>query len=410
MNSLVWNQFENQKSRGIEGFGAFDGERIFKTPKLKKIRGYLKNKKRQTDFLMFHHRNPTSTINVRRAAHPFSTGNYFGDTRYVMVHNGHVSNSYSLKKQHDALGINYTSVLDNGTFNDSEALMWDLSLTLEGKQDKLKAYGGIAFVAVKLVKGEVTHIYFGKNYRSPLNLYREAEGILLSSEGAGDEIKDNTLYTYNYKLNRLTNRYLKVPAFDPDTSWEPAKKTYGLGVVPIGQIPAYSGHWSNYDDDGYEFDYADSRYDDGDSDEFSDPTFLGNTEGIKKHWNYVGKSHEEIQQEKVEQGWWLRNYARVNDDGEVKAYQVYKTYMTMALGAFEDAYDMLDADLDYFCVQGKNNQRDTIIDLISEALDNLYIDPLWRTNRSIDPAYSNSICEQVPITMQEYQQMALAGV
>ena len=112
----------------------------------------------------------------------------------------------------------------------------------------------------------------------------------------------------------------------------------------------------------------------------------------------------------MEQGWWLRNYARVNDDGEVKAYQVYKTYMTMALGAFEDAYDMLDADLDYFCVQGKNNQRDTIIDLISEALDNLYIDPLWRTNRSIDPAYSNSVCEQVPMTMQEYQQMALAGV
>lgn len=392
----MWEQFEKQISRGVQGFGVFDGHTIFKTPKQKKIRGWLRNNKRQSDFLMFHHRMPTSTVNVRRAAHPFSTFDYFNteETRvkYVLIHNGHVSNSRALKKAHEELGITYSSTLDDGTFNDSESLLWDVALTLEGKQDNLKAYGGIAFVCAKVVDDEITHLYFGKNAGRPLNLYREKDGILLSSEGIGDSIADHQLYTYNYKLNRLTKKYFRIPSFDPEYESSYSGSTCGYGSS-YGSTSDWRDRSTHYPSRSSERNYepiAGVDYwidDDGEKIFFDDETW--ETEPVstysvpRSRVNLAGKSEDDLTIESYEQKWFLSEYGGKN----VKVYSVYSYYMSSADGVYADAYDLMDTDLSYFAAHYKTTERDLILDLLEQAMAMLYVHEGFNDADAYDPEF-----------------------
>lgn len=190
-----------------------------------------------SNLILFHHRNPTSTINVRRAAHPFTTHSKFGDNQYVMVHNGHINNSRELYAEHKKQGIKYQSKLKDGTFNDSEALLWDFANVMEGNKEDISARGQIAFICLKLVKGKLDKMYFARNV-SPLNLERTKNGISLSSEGEGQPIDPRTLYTYNYKANRLTDRHFSIPQYDT--------YNYGYsGYTGQSRLPAVNnaGNW-----------------------------------------------------------------------------------------------------------------------------------------------------------------------
>lgn len=242
----------------------------------KRMKRWFKKDRNGSDMLLFHHRFPTSTINVKRAAHPFNTGDYFGNVTYVLVHNGVISNPKDLKTAHEAEGIKYQSILQDGTYNDSEALLWDFALTMEGKQDGLKAYGGIAFICIKLVDGELDKLYFGRNYGRPLNLFRVKEGMMLSSEGEGEEIDVARLYTYNYALKRLTTKYFKIPSYDASTyssNWDtynyPTKYTNnacGYGAVDDDGLLYDSRGYAYYPEDyAYDGKYADDfdYYDEG---------------------------------------------------------------------------------------------------------------------------------------------------
>jgi hypothetical protein len=210
--------FDEQRHRGTEGFGLFDGSNnhLVHAAEENRILNWLVKDKNQTDLILFHHRLPTSTINVRRAAHPFSTKDFFegGDVQYILVHNGSIRNAKDRFADHLEMGIQYQSLLDDDTFNDSEALLWDFALYMEGDIPEMKTYGGIAFVCLKLVKGQVDRLYFGRN-SNPLNLYRDKHGLALSSEGPGDPIDSDMLYTWNYKLKRLTKRKLEINQFKP---------------------------------------------------------------------------------------------------------------------------------------------------------------------------------------------------
>lgn len=212
VNNMVLQQFDKQRLRGTQGFGLFDGQEMnmVKAASEDKILKWLV--KYDSNLILFHHRYPTSTVNVARAAHPFSTKDYFGKTQYVLVHNGHISNAEDLYEKHEALGIQYNSLLEDGTFNDSEALLWDFALMSEGKQDGLEAIGGMALVCMKIVDGKLNKLYFGRN-SSPLNMLRTKHGIALSSEGPGEPIDPEVLYTFNYQLKRLTSRHLHSPHY-----------------------------------------------------------------------------------------------------------------------------------------------------------------------------------------------------
>lgn len=219
VNIDIMNQYDRQCNRGQQGFGLFDGQ-FGNMVRHSKEDGILKwLDKYPSNMIMFHHRFPTSTVNVKRAAHPFSTKKYFGDNQYILVHNGMIRNATKLFGNHIEEGIEYQSLLDDDTFNDSEALLWDFALTMEGKQKELKAYGAIAFVCMKLVKGKVERLYFGRNH-NPLNLFRDKDNISLSSEGEGEPIEPGMLYNYHYGSKRLVRRTFAVPAYDPDYKYE----------------------------------------------------------------------------------------------------------------------------------------------------------------------------------------------
>src|SRR5258708_5853048 len=90
VNNDVLQQYDKQKTRGQQGFGIFDGQKMnmIHAAKEDKILKWLC--RYDSNLLLMHHRFPTSTINVKRAAHPFSTKKYLGDTQYILVHNGSI--------------------------------------------------------------------------------------------------------------------------------------------------------------------------------------------------------------------------------------------------------------------------------------------------------------------------------
>ena len=230
VSQSILQMYKNQRSRGTQGFGFY----IPKTDKIKHEtieKNMVKLLKRtNANEILFHHRMPTSTDNVINACHPFEVK--IGKKKYVVVHNGYLFNDYVLKEKHYKMGYKYSSIQPDGKFNDSEALAYDIALTLSGKQKKLKAEGAIAFIAQSEGK-----IYFGRNSQSPLHYHINDKFVTIRSEGRGMNIKPDTLYTfYNGKL---TERDFKIPEY-----------TYA----------GYNTGWS----DGYGQTYSDPIYDDDD--------------------------------------------------------------------------------------------------------------------------------------------------
>ncbi len=236
VNDKIKEMYEAQKQRGREGFGIFDGQEmnIVHATKEERIMKWLN--KYSSNLIMFHHRFPTSTINVKQAAHPFTTKKYFGDNQYILIHNGHINNSYSLKSDHEKLGINYHSIVNEVTpsgynykkFNDSESLLWDFALTMEGKQEELKAYGGMAFICVKLHKNKLEKLYFGRN-TNPIKMQIDDEGVILSSTGDGEDAKEQTLYEFDYKTKKLTDKPFKIPSYTIYTAKNHSYERYNSG-------------------------------------------------------------------------------------------------------------------------------------------------------------------------------------
>src|ERR1035438_6686564 len=147
VNQTILSRFKAQRIRGTQGFGLYDrteGNLVKDTTE----KGILKwVKKYDSSDILFHHRTPTSTENVKNACHPFSTGKYFKNN-YVVIHNGWILNSEALKVKHELEGIKYTSVQPNGDFNDSEALAWEFALYMEGKIPEMRCYGAVAMIAI----------------------------------------------------------------------------------------------------------------------------------------------------------------------------------------------------------------------------------------------------------------------
>lgn len=240
VNRLVLKQYDKQKHRGQEGFGLYDYQErnMVRSPGFNRMSKWLK--RYPSTNILFHHRMPTSTENVTNACHPFSTKDYFR-TNYVLVHNGHITNDLELKREHEKLGIVYTSVQPNGSFNDSEALAWDVALYLEGKQSAIKAEGAIAFVCMAIGKGNKhDRLFFGRN-SNPLNMRLNDKMLMLSSEGKGNMIDADKLYSYDYVNGKLTIKDCKIPRWG---TW--------AGAVNAAKTRTRGWYANDYDDDELE--------------------------------------------------------------------------------------------------------------------------------------------------------------
>lgn len=330
VNNGILDQFDRQRSRGVQGFGVYDGQynNLVRTEEEDDMLDWLC--KYDSSLLLFHHRFPTSTANKKRAAHPFTTKKHFKGVEYILVHNGHIQNAWKLKSDHEKLGIEYYSVLSDGKFNDSEALLWDVALYLEGKQQKLESIGAIAFVCIKLVKGKLDKLYFGRN-NNPLNMFKAKEGLMLSSQGVGEPIEPYHLYTWNYKLKRLTSKWLDMPT------------SYPVTVVPY-QAP-YS--WDKWDDE--------------------------------KEADRYAISDEEFEE---------RYSLPLAQDEKQEATSLMLKYLMAQKGNFELAY--LEMEYDYQQVledsEGYDDYR--AIRIIEAAMEQLVRDPEYIDNRAISSMYT----------------------
>lgn len=243
VNRKVEKLFEAQRLRGTDGFGFFlpESNRLTHNTREGRIRSLLR--RNQASEILFHHRLPTSTLNVRNSCHPFSTKDVF-ENNYVGVHNGVLWNEEELKREQAKKGINYISEDEFGAFNDSEALVYDLASYIEGKKDFIEARGSIAFVLVqKDKKGKTLATYFGRNHGNPLVMKHNRKHLTLSSEGKGTLIEPHKLYCFNHETGVITSS----PCYFPEG--------YSSGRYMSGrEASGYTGFGFgyNWDDDEFE--------------------------------------------------------------------------------------------------------------------------------------------------------------
>ena len=339
VNEAIFDQFASQYDRGNQGFGLYDGQEmnLIRTANEDKIINWLA--KYDSNLIMFHHRFPTSTINTAKTAHPLTTGKYFGNKQYILVHNGIMHNDFELLDNHKKLGIKYKTLLKDGTFNDSEALLWDLALTLDGRQKKLQSLGNMAFILLEIEDKVLTKMHFGRNSR-PLNLYRDKQTIELSSEGRGELIKSNTLYTYNYKAKRLTNK----PMFYAEYQYTNSVNTTN------------SPYFNNYTYPQSYQSYPDAVYDDS----------------IDKDYTYDDDNDYE--------------YASKYNAANQKLEDMVLDYLNCANGDFETAYWLVEGDYNLLSEQDEDNTAELF--LLEDVMERIENDPENKGANSVSSMFT----------------------
>lgn len=227
INKKILKQYLRQRNRGTMGFGVYDikNKQLVKETTEAKIKKWVN--KHNSPELLFHHRIPTSTPNVQNAAHPFSTKDYFDDKEYILIHNGVMRNEDELARKHDEMGIRYSSVQENGRFNDSEALLWDVALYLHGDQEKAQAVGTMAWICLEKDKNDPSknNLFYYRNSGNPLFINNNKKTFMLSSEkieGNFDMVVQDKLYRYNYGTDQTTTKDLVMPTYfytAPSRTW-----------------------------------------------------------------------------------------------------------------------------------------------------------------------------------------------
>lgn len=131
------------------------------------------------------------------------------------IHNGVIRNSKKLQEMHKKDGIEYVSIQENGTFNDSEALVYDLAQYFEGKVDKITAAGTVAFIVVKRDKqGKPLTLFFGHNSGNPLVMKKTENSLTISSIGEGEAVPVNKLFMFDYETKTLRSKDLFIQLSD----------------------------------------------------------------------------------------------------------------------------------------------------------------------------------------------------
>lgn len=204
---FVATQLERQFSRGRKGFGMIEiGKNNFKVHRATEAeRSFTMLNNAKENIVLFHHRTPTSTENTHQQTHPIFVRNEELKYDWYIMHNGVIQNEDELRKIHEKeLGYIYTTLVSNSAtmgysfwekFNDSEAFAIELARHLEGKDDKIKTRGSMAYIAFAIDKKtqKPARIFWGSNGRNPIK-YDDMNGIdqiMIASElPYGSDLKD----------------------------------------------------------------------------------------------------------------------------------------------------------------------------------------------------------------------------
>jgi hypothetical protein len=91
-------------------------------------------------------------------------------------------------------------------WNDSESLAIELALFIEKKISVIEIDNNAAFIVLQLEKnGKAKTVFFGRNGDyADLIMYKTKGRLQISSEGAGDEVEVNKLFSFNIKDKKMT--------------------------------------------------------------------------------------------------------------------------------------------------------------------------------------------------------------
>lgn len=239
VNEDVLLQFEDQSSRGTNGFGSIflDEEGKFNIMRATgQIKAILDIKLQPTKMLIFHHRQPSSSKNKISQTHPILISS--GDLKYeyYIVHNGVIYNDDERKKYHEKeLGYKYSTDVEisgwygekETMYNDSEILGYDIARFIEGQTDKIETAGSAAFIMVQVTKKDqrIRKVFYGRNESNPLKLAKSRDYLFLSSEGKGEDIKPDMLYSFSPDNFKITKRKMAIPSSRIQSN-EPADKDH----------------------------------------------------------------------------------------------------------------------------------------------------------------------------------------
>lgn len=198
IRKTLWSIFKNQKERGVQGAGLSiyrtsqnTIERLrFKKPGSVINHAILKSV-RPGDFLLFHHRLPTSTPNIKICNHPISNEK----NTIHLIHNGWISGADRHFKRQKQNGHQFdTEILQLSTarlshryfgsgevtnFTDSEVIVHELEDNLD-RSDMVTAiedtvdtfFGSLTFAFI--IKGvPAIHLYRGDN---PCSVFKDTHG------------------------------------------------------------------------------------------------------------------------------------------------------------------------------------------------------------------------------------------
>lgn len=227
-NKMTAKRYRRQKSRGQEGFGfiAIENGKIAEYKRTQTEKEILDSLELQTaSEILFHHRFPTSTPNFANSAHPIKVSHPTLKYDYYLIHNGIIFGDDELKEQHEALGFIYNTkvectwtsqgntVFSEVKWNDSEALAIELARNLDIGGEGIDVEGSIAFICLQVHKEtkQVVKLFFGHNSGSPLLLDKsKKQFITLTSEGHGETVKVDQLYSLDYATNKISHRDYKI--------------------------------------------------------------------------------------------------------------------------------------------------------------------------------------------------------
>lgn len=284
VNEDVLLQFEDQSNRGTRGFGSlvikedgtFDVWRA--TGQIKAI---LDVKLNPTKALIFHHRQPSSSDNKISQTHPIKIAS--GDLKhdYYFVHNGVIYNDDERKKHHeDDLGYKYSTDHEadgwygkkETKYNDSEVLGYDIARFIEGQTKEIKTAGSAAFIMAQVdkKKQKITKIFYGRNAANPLKLAKSRGFLFLSSEGKGEAIKEDMLYSFSLDDFKISKKKMAIPATRPVDSTKAEEKEEEETKSKGGPIHknTYEGHGGNFSSYNYDDDTWMTWEEEQDSDKF----------------------------------------------------------------------------------------------------------------------------------------------
>lgn len=218
-------RYEKQKNRGTRGFGfiAIENGRVKEIHRFETETAAIKAvEESKSNEILFHHRMPTSTPNHRDMTHPIVVQNDELEHDYYVIHNGVMRNERSLKTEHEKLGYEYTTLMEEikivktkkgkkedvtEYFNDSEALAIEVARYLDGKKDSMGFVGSAAVIVLQCdKKGNVLKIHYGHNSGNPLIVENNGDLLFIKSEGEGERVPEDVMYSINYKTGELTSR------------------------------------------------------------------------------------------------------------------------------------------------------------------------------------------------------------